>query len=316
MSCKWQNNNPRVAPTAAFPWSSAVLGPRSLPCPGASTTHGNPTQQVMGNGRQEGDTNDLGDAPHLEALHPVFLPGLGIDALRCGEPMLVDGLTFRGFHPLPPGQYLWGGSGLPTHLLVILPLFGWGINPDTTPLQGGNVLEVHEPSVRQIGLRMAARALGYLVLHRQRLSLISAPVDHLYSHDDLAAHICGHLDVVGWPKAAVRHLHHSGLGVGGGHPGLRHLGGTLLSRLAPLTLFNHLDLGQLGQGLFYPLQALPGRPFPSGSLSVGDPWVRVLSLFSQAFHLGLSGLQTFFQTGLPAKGLPASTGPDPQAVLS
>ena len=69
----------------------------------ASTSQRGPTQQVMGNGQEQGNTGDLGNTTHGEALQSVFHSALSIDTFRCRCSVSIDCLTLFGLHAVPPG---------------------------------------------------------------------------------------------------------------------------------------------------------------------------------------------------------------------
>ena len=128
-------------------------------------------------------------------------------------------------------------------------------------------------------------------------------LDDRHSHYDSLGLIGGQLDVVGWPKAAIGHLHHPGLRVRGGDPRRRYFG-SLSDGLGLLLAFlGSLRLGQVVQGLLYSLHPLPGRSLPSGSFPLVYSRVGMLPLLCQPFHLGPRRLQVRLQGLLPAKEL-------------
>jgi len=89
----------------------------------ASTSQRGPTQQVVGNGQEQGYAGDLGHTTYGEALHSVLHSELGIDTFRRRCPVPVDGLTFFGLHALPPGDHPRLGAWLRRRLLASL--FSW-----------------------------------------------------------------------------------------------------------------------------------------------------------------------------------------------
>lgn len=70
-----------------------------------STGQCGPTQQVVGNGQEQGNAGDLGHPTHGEALYSVLHSGLSIDTFCCRGSVSIDGLTFPSLHALPPDDH-------------------------------------------------------------------------------------------------------------------------------------------------------------------------------------------------------------------
>lgn len=114
-----------------------------------STGQCGPTQQVVGNGQEQGNAGDLGHPTHGEALYSVLHSGLSIDTFCCRGSVSIDGLTFPSLHALPPDDHPRLGAWLRGRLLASLPFLGWRVYPHPTCLQGLDILQVYKSSVQQ-----------------------------------------------------------------------------------------------------------------------------------------------------------------------
>ena len=163
-----------------------------------------------------------------------------------------------------------------------------------------------EAAVDQPLIGAAAQALLDLPDHRCQLGHVAASGDYIHANDDLLFARGGELHVVGRPEAAVAHLHHARVGIGGARSGLG---------LGAVALLGCGHFGQLLQRGSDALFALQGRA-QLGRLRVALGLARVrLGLRLDRLHQ-LAGLaQVFVQAGLAAKRRRPCISANAHAVL-
>ena len=162
---------------------------------------------------------------------------------------------------------------------------------------------------------MLAGPLLHLLLHGRSLTSIRALHNNPHSNDDSFGLIGGQFHVVGWPKAAIWHLHYPSLGVRGGGSRLGHLGPPCYGLGLLLPFLRRLGLGQVSQRLLHSLHPLPGRTLPCGPGALAHARVRMFPFLGQPCDLGPRLLQVLFQRLLPAEGAGAGTGSHSHPVL-
>ena len=223
-----------------------------------------PTQEVVGYGDKKHNGGDFGQSSYAELGYSVKTY-LGIRPFGYRAPLPVDGFGLLGGHPLPPPHYLRSIliAGLVALMLRPVPREPYRrVHAHRSLLQSSDVLPCSKAAVHEVGLRVLARSLDYLLLHGCCLACIRTLRGDPYAHDDPLGTIGSQFHIVGRSKAAIGHLHHSSLGVCGGDPCRRHLG-TQDSRFgAPLAVLRSLCLRQVLQRLLDPLLSLSCGALP------------------------------------------------------
>src|SRR4051794_11150721 len=128
-----------------------------------------------------------------------------------------------------------------------------------------DVGEPAEPTISKVPGRRLAIALLELLEHRTQLADVAAAGVDRDADDHLTIGIAGHLDVVGRPETAVRHLHHPRLGIRG--RGAYRLGLVFGIALGRASFALDLQLAQPHQGLAAALLALAGGAPPGRLLA-------------------------------------------------
>ena len=277
-----------------------------------------PTQEVVGYGDKKHNGGDFGQSSYAELGYSVKTY-LGIRPFGYRAPLPVDGFGLLGGHPLPPPHYLRSIliAGLVALMLRPVPREPYRrVHAHRSLLQSSDVLPCSKAAVHEVGLRVLARSLDYLLLHGCCLACIRTLRGDPYAHDDPLGTIGSQFHIVGRSKAAIGHLHHSSLGVCGGDPCRRHLG-TQDSRFgAPLAVLRSLCLRQVLQRLLDPLLSLSCGALPRPLFPPCHPWVRMLSLLRQPLYLCPRLVQARLQPSLATKGSRPSAGSHPHPVLS
>jgi len=174
------------------------------------------TQQIVGEGMEQHDAAHLAAAPH-QHLPKIALAHLREQAFQLrADP--VHPLAERAAHQLAPDRHP-GTVARPRGIGI------FAIASLSRDHRGGvvgpgpfNVGELAKPAIGQIPGRRLAIAVLELLEHRTQLANVAAAGVDRDPDDHLTVGIARHLDIVGRPEAAVRHLHHPRLGIRGRGP--------------------------------------------------------------------------------------------------
>ena len=298
--------------------TSRALG---FPAVSAYPNNAPQTQEVVGYGDKQHNAGDFGKPSYAELGHSVKTY-LSIGPFGHRAPLPVYGFGLLGGHPLPPRDYFRSilVAGLVTLLLRPVSREAYRrVHGHSSLLQSGDVLPgskaaVH--AVHKVGIGVLVRPPDHLFLHRCCLACVRALRGDRYAHDDSLGAIGGQLHIVSRSEAAIRHLHHSCLGICGGDPCLRHLGALGLRLGVPLAFLFGFRLGQVPQRLLDTLLSLSCGTLSCPSFPTRHPKVRMLTLLHQPFYLYPRLLQTPLQSLLATKGCRTGARPHPHPVLS
>src|SRR5512139_3156557 len=231
-------------------WIAGARGGAAVSCPAEALE----LQEVEGVDVPQHDGFGLGDTAHQELLEAV-VAHMGVRPFA-GEAAFVDGLALCAGHSLAPGDDAWPII-LSRYSRVALAVVGQGAEDlDLLVVQLLDVGFAVEAAVSQRLLRQHVVALFDVIDRRSQQAAIGSVVGHRDA-DDVGALDCRReLRIVGWPIAAIAHLHDPSLRVARRGPRRLVVPRLLAPLLAGFLRPPFLDLGMGATRLFQPPKAV------------------------------------------------------------